>query len=145
MSDPTAGSTPYERREQREFDLAKLRLENSAIYVGRMIWLISLIAGGISLIVVLSVVIIAVVGMLHGEQGKIPDVLSNWGGIILGFYFGQFVNLVKDYMGIVNFHLVENALIVGAWAKPAGGRVIDSNKTCKAHNYAAPLQFIEHV
>jgi hypothetical protein len=39
--------------------------------------------------------------MFFVQDVKIPDVLSNWGGIILGFYFGQFVNLVKDFMGLV--------------------------------------------
>lgn len=71
------------------------RVELSASYVGRMINIISLIAGLISLVVVGSVTLIAVTG------GVVPDVLSNWGGVILGFYFGQFVNLVKDYMGIL--------------------------------------------
>jgi hypothetical protein len=67
-----------------------------------MIWLISLIAGAISIIVVLSVLIIALLGQIQGKEARIPDVLTNWGGIILGFYFGQFVNLVKDYMGMVS-------------------------------------------
>jgi glycopeptide antibiotics resistance protein len=60
-----------------------------------MINIISLIAGAISLIVVLSVVVLA----LSSQQ--IPDVLANWGGIILGFYFGQFINVVKDYMSVI--------------------------------------------
>ena len=46
------------------------------------------------------IIIVSVVGIaLFGEP--IPAELSNWGGIILGYYFGQFVNLIKDYMGIV--------------------------------------------
>jgi hypothetical protein len=77
------------------------RIELSAVPIGRMIFTISLIAGIISITVVLSVVLIAVVELLYGLDSKIPDVLSNWGGVILGFYFGQFVNLVKDYMGVI--------------------------------------------
>jgi hypothetical protein len=73
------------------------RIELSAASIGRLINVISVIAGLIALIIILSVVVIAVSG-----RGAIPPELSNWGGIILGFYFGQFINLVKDYMGIIN-------------------------------------------
>lgn len=73
------------------------RIELSATHIGRLINILSIISGVIALIIVLSVVIIAVTG-----SGPIPSELSNWGGIVLGFYFGQFVNLVKDYMGIIN-------------------------------------------
>ena len=27
----------------------------------------------------------------------IPDVLQNWGGLIIGFYFGSFITLLKDW------------------------------------------------
>jgi len=94
---------------QQEFELAKMRIENSAAYVGRMIWLITAIAGLISMLVVISVIVIAVIGLFRtGETPKVPDVLANWGGIILGFYFGQFVNLVKDFMGVVSGASVPN-------------------------------------
>ena len=73
------------------------RIELSAGPIGRMINIISIIAGVISLIVVSSVVVLAILG----KGDEIPEVLSNWGGIILGFYFGQFITLVKDYMGVI--------------------------------------------
>jgi hypothetical protein len=102
MSDVATAPAPVPPQNY-EFELAKMRIENSAAYVGKMIWLITFIAGGISVIVVVSVVVIAIVEVWAGSpEIKIPDVLSNWGGIILGFYFGQFVNLVKDFMGIVS-------------------------------------------
>jgi len=71
------------------------RIELSAAPIGRMINVISLIAGIIAVAVIGSVISLAILGK------DIPDQLSNWGGIILGFYFGQFINLVKDYMGII--------------------------------------------
>jgi hypothetical protein len=77
------------------------RIELSAGPIGRMIYTISLIAGIISIIVVLSVVVIAVAAPVFGLEAKVPEVLVNWGGIILGFYFGQFISLVKDYMGVI--------------------------------------------
>jgi hypothetical protein len=95
MAENPAGS-PMDRRLDQEFELARLRIELSARYVGQMIHIIALIAGIISLIVVISVVVIALT-----NNSEIPEVLKNWGGIILGFYFGQFISLVKDYMGVV--------------------------------------------
>ena len=71
------------------------RVELSAAPIGRLINTISLISGLIAIAVIVSVVVIALL------QQPIPSELSNWGGIILGFYFGQFVTLLKDYMGIV--------------------------------------------
>jgi hypothetical protein len=35
-------------------------------------------------------------------QANITDVPSNWGGIIPKLYFGQFVNLVKFFIDMVN-------------------------------------------
>ena len=63
-------------------------------YAGVMLTSMAMIAGLISIIVVGSVMVLALFG--HA----IPDVLSNWGGIILGFYFGTFINLIRDYMGL---------------------------------------------
>lgn len=102
MSD-SAQVTGAMTREEREYELAKLRIEHSARYVGKMIETISLIAGLISVIVVVSVVAIAIIPTFlpNVVRPEIPDVLSNWGGIILGFYFGQFINLVKDYIGVI--------------------------------------------
>lgn len=31
---------------------------------------------------------------------KIPEVFTNWGGLIIGFYFGSFVGLLKDLLRI---------------------------------------------
>lgn len=71
------------------------RIELSAAPIGRLINTISLISGLIAVTVIVSVVVIALLAQ------PIPPELSNWGGMILGFYFGQFVTLLKDYMGIV--------------------------------------------
>ncbi|SED49020.1 hypothetical protein SAMN05519104_3656 [Rhizobiales bacterium GAS188] len=87
MSDST-----YESQVQQ---LLLRRAELSAKSIGFMINAISMIAGLISIVVVGSVVVLAWSGKV------IPEVLANWGGIILGFYFGQFINLVKDYMGVL--------------------------------------------
>lgn len=80
------GSAPNEQVTLR-------RVELSAAPIGRLINVISFISGLIAVIVIGGVIVLSFVGK------PIPDQLSNWGGIILGFYFGQFVSLVKDYMG----------------------------------------------
>ena|SRR5271166_1916791 len=81
--------------DNTERNIILRRVELSAKPIGWMINFISAVAGIISLIVILGVVGMAFFGK------AIPDVLSNWGGIILGFYFGSFLTLVKDYMGVL--------------------------------------------
>jgi uncharacterized membrane protein AbrB (regulator of aidB expression) len=51
-----------------------------------------LLTGLIGLLVVGSVVYAAL------AQGRVPDVLSNWGGIIIGFFVGQFFNFAKAFL-----------------------------------------------
>lgn len=89
------GAQPPEPDLSTHQRLLLRRIELSAAPIGRMINVISLIAGIIAVAVIGSVITLAILGK------DIPDQLSNWGGIILGFYFGQFINLVKDYMGII--------------------------------------------
>lgn len=52
---------------------------------------ISIIAGVLALAVIVGVVVLAFIGR------EVPEILANWGGIILGFYFGQFVNLMNIF------------------------------------------------
>lgn len=59
-----------------------------------------LISGAIAILIVMSVIVIAVTQTFNRVEYNIPEVLSNWGGIIVGFYFGTFVSLIKDYMKI---------------------------------------------
>jgi hypothetical protein len=85
--DPQAGTLAEQ--------LSLKRIERSTTSIGWMINMIIIVAGLISLIVVGGVVFIALSG------NPIPEILGNWGGIILGFYFGQFITLVKDYITVV--------------------------------------------
>ncbi len=50
----------------------------------------SVFAGLIALTVIVGVV------FLSARDGNVPDVLKNWGGIIIGFFFGQFFSLVQS-------------------------------------------------
>lgn len=47
----------------------------------------------IALVVIFSVAILP----LFFEGAPIPTVLQNWGGLIIGFYFGGFIGLLKDW------------------------------------------------
>ncbi|MCY4289176.1 MAG: hypothetical protein OXC63_11345 [Aestuariivita sp.] len=48
----------------------------------------------IALIVILSVALMPFI-----KSGfQIPQTLTNWGGIIIGFYFGSFVSILKDWL-----------------------------------------------
>jgi uncharacterized integral membrane protein len=67
--------------------------------IDRLVQLGFIISGIIAIIIVMSVVSISVLQALYSAgEYKIPDVLANWGGVIVGFYFGTFVSLIKDYM-----------------------------------------------
>lgn len=57
----------------------------------RVVLAITIISGILALAVVVGVVVLAFIGR------EPPDILANWGGIILGFYFGQFINLMQIF------------------------------------------------
>jgi len=54
----------------------------------------SAISGILAVMIIFGVVWTAIV------LGKVPDVLANWGGVIIGFFFGQFFSFVR---GVLNF------------------------------------------
>jgi len=59
----------------------------------RVVLAITIISGILALAVVVGVVVLAFIGR------EPPEILSNWGGIILGFYFGQFISLMQLFTG----------------------------------------------
>jgi hypothetical protein len=57
----------------------------------------------ISWVVVSSLIALMVLGgtmyyKIINTTAPMPEVLSNWGGIILGFYFGSFTSIAKDIL-----------------------------------------------
>lgn len=91
MAEDGEGKARPEDAGQRSRDMTRARL--SAGPIGFMLNVMTAIGGIISVIVIGGVIVLS----LNGSP--IPSELSNWGGIILGFYFGQMISLVKDYMG----------------------------------------------
>jgi len=141
MTDNTATSANVERREVEQEKLRmqhemeklrldkeseKLRIENSAAPIARMIRIITYTSGAIAVLVVLSVVVISGIQVFRGspsDKFTMPDVLVQWGGIILGFYFGQYISLVKDYMGSSRRFDTESAPQDQFGVRPSGGQV----------------------
>jgi uncharacterized RDD family membrane protein YckC len=64
----------------------------SADVLRAVVVVISIISGVLALAVIVGVVILAFIGR------EVPEILGNWGGIILGFYFGQFFNLMQLFL-----------------------------------------------
>jgi hypothetical protein len=52
----------------------------------------TILAGLIALAVIVGVI------FLSARDGNVPDVLKNWGGIIIGFFFGQFFSFVQTML-----------------------------------------------
>ena len=52
------------------------------------------VASVIALAVIVSTVILPFFNI------SAPKELKNWGGLIIGFYFGSFVGLLKDWSGV---------------------------------------------
>ena len=57
-----------------------------------------IVSGFIAILIVGSVIALAVIDAFLETVVEIPSVLENWGGVVVGFYFGTFVSLIKDYM-----------------------------------------------
>lgn len=56
-----------------------------------------IIASGWLLTIIMSVVILGTSSYLMFNGGELPKTLENWSSIIIGFYFGTFMSLLKDY------------------------------------------------
>ena len=68
--------------------------------VFRLVYVGFLISGAIALLVIGGVISISLFSAFKGIKPEMPEVLANWGGVIVGFYFGAFVTLIKDYMKV---------------------------------------------
>lgn len=53
----------------------------------------------VSVASVIALTVIAVVAMMpiFNPSYQVPETLQNWGGLIIGFYFGTFMTLLKDW------------------------------------------------
>lgn len=74
----------------------KMETKNDAVF--KLVYLGFIISGAISLLVIGGVIVITLVNAFGDQEITVPSVLENWGGIIVGFYFGSFLGLIKDYM-----------------------------------------------
>lgn len=53
----------------------------------------------VSSIIALAIIIPISIFKMKEPDLVVPEVLVNWGGIILGFYFGSFTTLIRDLLG----------------------------------------------
>jgi len=51
----------------------------------------------VSSIIALLVIVVVTILPIWWPAKKLPETLTNWGGLIIGFYFGSFVSLLKDW------------------------------------------------
>jgi hypothetical protein len=52
---------------------------------------------------IMGVITISIVGAVIYEivlYGKSPEILNNWGGLIIGFFIGSFFNFVRAALGL---------------------------------------------
>ena len=91
--------------------------------IDRLVRLGFIVSGFIAIIIVGSVIALSIIAAFYGSDVvKIPSVLENWGGIVVGFYFGTFVSLIKDYIRLKTPD-AENKT-KDAIAQPETGKVI---------------------
>lgn len=48
-------------------------------------------------VIALTVIAVVVAMPVINPAYEVPDTLQNWGGLIIGFYFGTFITLLKDW------------------------------------------------
>lgn len=46
----------------------------------------------------IALVVIVATALTPYTDYEAPPVLENWGGLIIGFYFGTFIGLLKDWL-----------------------------------------------
>lgn len=59
----------------------------------------------VSALLALTIIISAAVYSLFLPEGETPKFLNDWGGLVIGFYFGSFISLIKD---LFNLHTSDN-------------------------------------
>lgn len=81
-----------------------MKSESASKVMSYVIILGSTISGVIALVVILAAVALP----LFRDNAQLPEFLQQWGGLIIGFYFGSFVTLLKDWAGIASRSDVQN-------------------------------------
>ena len=79
-----------------------------------ILWIVAL---GTAIIGLISLSIVGAVIYSSIMYGKAPEILSNWGGLIIGFFIGSFFNFVRAALGVE----VADSRQVAREKAPAGG------------------------
>jgi hypothetical protein len=59
-----------------------------------------IVASGIAILGLMSLAIVGAVIYSSLKYGKPPEILSNWGGLIIGFFIGSFFNFARTALGV---------------------------------------------
>ncbi|MGO7792888.1 hypothetical protein [Rhizobium ruizarguesonis] len=59
-----------------------------------------LVMGGMIIIGLMSLAIVGTAIYSSIRFGKPPEIISNWGGLIIGFFLGNFFNFARTALGI---------------------------------------------
>ncbi len=62
-----------------------------------LLWIVAM---GTAIIGLMSLSIVGAVIYSSIMYGKPPEILSNWGGLIIGFFIGTFFNFVRTALGV---------------------------------------------
>jgi hypothetical protein len=62
-----------------------------------ILWIVAL---GTAIIGLISLAIVGAVIYEEITYGKAPEILTNWGGLIIGFFIGTFFNFVRAALGV---------------------------------------------
>jgi hypothetical protein len=62
-----------------------------------VLWIVAL---GIGILGLMSLGIVGAVIYSSLKYGKPPEILSNWGGLIIGFFIGSFFNFVRTALEV---------------------------------------------
>ncbi len=59
-----------------------------------------IVAFGVAILGLMSLGIVGAVIYSSLKYGKPPEILSNWGGLIIGFFIGSFFNFARTALGL---------------------------------------------
>lgn len=95
--------TNGDSRESYQIEIDRMGYEEEARkrlsrLMHRVVIIGSVVSGLIALVIICTTAYLSVNPLFIEGEIKIPEILGNWGGIILGFYFGTLFSLVKDWM-----------------------------------------------
>jgi hypothetical protein len=70
--------------------------------IGNAKLILWIVAFGTAIVGFISLAIVGAVIYEEITYGKAPEILTNWGGLIIGFFIGSFFNFVRAALGVAD-------------------------------------------